>query len=420
MSKIPSEADVIIVGGGHAGLSLTAILAANGVSVICIDREAAQTQQKAGYDERTTAISYGSAKILEAAGIWDDIKAESCPIETIHISDGNSPVLLEFDCHDVGGDAFGWIAENRFLRQKLYERVLELPTAHHISPATVKDFARHDDHMDVILDNGDVLSAPLVIGADGRGSFTREYMGIDTRAWKYGQSAIVCCVHHENPHDFVALENFRAEGPFAALPMNDDADGNHRSSLVWTEHGENAKSFTEVSEDVFNAALSARFPPQYGRVWVSGPRQSFPLGLIHAHQYTAPRMALIADAAHGMHPIAGQGLNMGFRDIAAISRLIIQAVKSGQDTGSDELLAAYQSARRFDNTAMMAATDSLNKLFSNKMPGVRTLRKAGLSAVSRMPAAKLFFMKQAMGASKLLSGFLDDFEDKDDNKGQAA
>ncbi len=419
MSHTENQADVIIVGGGLAGLSLTALLADRGVNVICIDRDAPQTQQSTNYDARTTAVSSGSRKILQAAGIWNDIEPHSCPIKTIHISDGDSPVLLEFMSEEVGGEAFGWIAENSFLRQKLYERVSALKAARHIAPHAVKDFKLHDDHVEVILDNGETLSAPLVIGADGRNSFTRDFMGIDTRQWRYGQSAIVCCVHHENPHNHVALENFRPEGPLAVLPMKDDAESNHRSSLVWTEHQSAASSFLAVPEPIFNAALNARFPAHYGRVSLSGKRFSFPLGLIHAHQYTAPRMALIAEAAHGMHPIAGQGLNMGFRDIAAIAQLIVAAVQNGEDTGSVELLAEYQRQRRFDNTTMMAATDTLNKLFSNKTPGIRSLRKAGLHAVSRLPAAKQFFMKQAMGASSLLQGFVED-DAGNEQKGEAA
>lgn len=405
------KADVVIVGGGLAGLSLTAMLASQNVNVICIDRDPPQTQQKADFDGRTTAISSGSRRILQAAGVWEAIEAESCPIETIHISDGNSPVLLEFLHDEVGSEAFGWIAENSFLRKQLYERVKSLKSAQHIAPATVKDFAVTPDHAAVILADGRTITAPLVIGADGRGSMTREFMGIDTRSWPYKQSAIVCCITHENPHEHIALENFRPEGPLAVLPMLDDKNGTHRSSLVWTEHGNNADAFLTMPEDVFNTALNARFPAHYGKVALSGKRFSYPLGLVHAHQYTAPRMALVAEAAHGMHPIAGQGLNMGFRDIACLSALIIEAVQNGEDTGSPALLAAYQRQRRFDNTAMMAATDTLNRLFSNKMPGIRGVRKAGLHAVARLPFAKKFFMKQAMGASVLLNNLIEDEKD---------
>jgi 2-octaprenyl-6-methoxyphenol hydroxylase len=407
-NKANKTADVIIVGGGLAGLSLTALLATYDVNVICIDRDAPQTQQKTAYDGRTTAVSFGSRKILKAAGVWNDIAPQTCPINTIHISDGDSPVLLEFSNEEVEGEAFGWIAENSFLRQKIYQRVMALPTATHIAPATVKDFKVHENHAEVILEDDQILSAPLVIGADGRNSFTRDFMGIDTRGWQYKQSAIVCCVTHEHPHDHVALENFRPEGPLAVLPMRDDENGNHRSSLVWTEHSDAAQSFLNVSEDIFNTALNARFPSHYGQVALSGKRFSYPLGMIHAHEYTAPRMALIAEAAHGMHPIAGQGLNMGFRDVAAIADLIITARKNNEDTGSPALLAEYQRQRRFDNTAMVAATDTLNKLFSNKTPGIRGVRKAGLHAVARLPFAKQFFMKQAMGASSLLADFIDD------------
>ena len=395
-------ADVVVVGGGPAGCSMAAILAQNGVSVICIDQDDPKKSIAAEFDGRTTAISFGSQRVIHAAGAWDALSTDACPIKDILISDGGSATLLEFLASDVDSPAFGWIVENRKLRGNLYARLAELPDATHLAPSRVVDFSRDKDGINVHLEDGRIARGKIVIGADGKKSFTREWMGIGTRGWQYNQRAIVCIVHHENPHNNIALEDFRPEGPFAVLPMTDDEKGNHRSSIVWSEHCVDKKSAVHWDIDVFNAALQERFPDSYGRVELWGRRFSYPLGLTHAHSYIGERMALVADAAHAIHPIAGQGLNMGLRDIAELAELIINAKKSGRDVGSDDVLKSYQRARRFDNMAMAAATDSLNRLFSNDIAPVRAARKLGLKIVQRLPAARKFFMKQAMGSSGLL------------------
>ena len=404
----PFQPSVIVVGGGLAGLAFTVLCAQQDVPVLCLDRVDLQTQMQATFDGRTTAISFGSRQILEKAGVWEAIARQSCPIETIHISDGPSPVLLEFASDEVDGRAFGWIAENLFIRQCLLQKIQDLPQARYKAPAAVADFSRAQDHICVHLESGESYKAPLVVGADGRQSFTRTWADIGTRGWLYNQRAIVCTVTHEHPHQNVALENFRPEGPFAILPMTDAEDGSHRSSVVWTQHGPEEKSALHYEETVFNEGLTARFPDRLGAVKLAGRRFSYPLGLIHAHRYTAPRIALIADAAHGIHPIAGQGLNLGFRDIGALAELVVRAVQKGEDPGGEKLLEIYQRQRRFDNMAMAGTTDSLNKLFSNNIMPVRIGRQTGLKLVSRMPFAKQFFMKQAMGLSGLLPSMIDE------------
>lgn len=402
------RADVVVIGGGHAGCTLTALLAANGITAICIDQDNPAATLHQGFDGRTTAISFGSQRVIEAAGAWKSLTAEACPIEDIKIMDSGSPTLLEFLVSDVEGPAFGWIVENRKLRQSLYERLSELGKATHIAPARVVDFLRDEDGVDVHLEDGRIVRGSLIVGADGKKSFTREWMGIGTRGWNYRQRAIACIVGHEKPHGNIAIEDFRGEGPFAALPMMDDEDDQHRSSIVWTEHGPEKSSALHWDEDTFNAALSERFPAFYGKVKLIGKRFSFPLGLTHAHSYISPRMALVADAAHAIHPIAGQGLNMGVRDIAELAELLVAAKNRNEDLGSDMLLQSYQRARRFDNMAMAAATDSLNRLFSNNVGPIRIARKIGLRAVQKIPAARRFFMKQAMGASGLLPKLIRD------------
>ncbi len=399
-------ADVVIVGGGHAGCSMAALLATNGVTAICIDQDDPAKTLNQSFDGRTTAISFGSQRVIAAAGAWDSLAREACPIKDIKILESGSPVLLEFLVKDVEGPAFGWIVENRKLRQSLYKCLSSLKNARHIAPARVSGFDRDVEGITVHLEDGRTARGQLVIGADGKKSFTREWMGIGTRGWNYNQRALVCIVNHEHPHNSIAIEDFRSEGPFAVLPMMDDAQGNHRSSIVWTEHGPEKNSALHWDEKTFNIALNERFPAPYGKVSLSGNRFSYPLGLTHAYEYISNRMALVADAAHAIHPIAGQGLNIGLRDIAALAELLIDAKRSGKDLGSDTLLKTYQNRRRTDNMLMAAATDSLNKLFSNDLAPVRILRKFGLRTVQKFPVARKFFMRQAMGASGFLPALI--------------
>lgn len=398
--------DVIIVGGGPAGMTLAAVLASQDVKTLSIDRAAPATQHDARLDGRTMAISFGSQKVLAAAGVWDKLEPHACPIDNIQITDGDSPVLLEFDKSEVDERAFGWIIDLALIRKSLFDRVGDLPAAMHISGAEVAGFARDEDGVSVTLEDGRTFKAPLVIGADGRQSKTREFMGIGTRGWNYNQTAVVCTVVHKNPHNHVAVENFRETGPFAILPVTDGPKGEHRSSVVWTWHvpPEVAPAPMHWEEETFNAALQNRFPDFYGSVKLVGERFAYPLNFIHAHDYIAPRMALIADAAHGMHPIAGQGLNLGYRDVALLGQMIPDALRAGRDIGSWALLQRYQRRRRLDNMSMMGTTDFFVRLFSNAVPPVAMARKIGMKAVARLPFAKNFFMKQAMGDSRFLIG----------------
>lgn len=392
-AKIRHDYDAVIVGGGLAGLSLACLLGGRGMTVACVDQAAPKGKNPP--DLRTTAISFGSRKILERAGIWDKIH-ESCPIEDIRILDGRSPVLLQFLSAEAG-NSFGWIVDNADLRQAMIKRLSELSNVSHIAPADVVGFEPSEDNIAILLEDGRRLCARLVVGADGRQSFTRRWMKVDVRKWSYDQRAVICAVAHENPHHNMAIEHFWPEGPFAILPMADDPEGTHRSSVVFTEHGKAAQSWMHLSDPEFEAALAVRFPPEYGAVRMIGQRAAFPLGLVHAAEYIRPRMVLVADAAHGIHPIAGQGLNLGFRDLDELDRLVGAAYTAGQDIGAAELLEAYQRRRRPDNMAMVAVTDGLVRLFSTAFPPVALLRRAGLRLVSRIQPARRFFMKQAMG-----------------------
>lgn len=393
--------DVVIIGGGMGGGTLAALLGESGFRVACIDRDDPARLGDANADGRTIAISWGSKQVLDMAGCWTSAGAgvadSACPIRTIDILDGGSPLLLQFDSTEVGGESFGWIVENYRLRRNLIARMTALSSVDSFAPATVAAITRDDDRVQVHLQDGRVIGAALLVGADGRQSAVRDWAGIGTRGWSYRQRALVCTVEHEHPHNHVAVEHFRAQGPFAILPMNDTADGVHRSSVVWTEHGAERHSMLHAPVDVFNAGLAARFPDSYGWVRLAGKRFAYPLTLQHAYVYTAPRVALVADAAHGIHPIAGQGLNLGFRDIAALHDVLNAARERGDDLGGDGVLRAYEQRRRMDNMAMAGTTDALVWLFSNMRAPLPVLRKAGLRMVARVPVAKRFFMHQAMG-----------------------
>ncbi len=390
--------DVAIIGGGLAGLTMACLLGRHKIKTACIDQ--ADPAKQIGGDLRTTAISYGSSKILEDAGIWQNLENKKCPIEDIRILDGASPLLLNFLSGEVEDKAFGWIVLNSDLRQAMMDQLQTLKSVTHIPEAQVNDILPSPDLNYVRynrMGREDKIGANLIIGADGRGSFTRSWMQaqgyLRTRRKDYRQRAVICTVSHENPHHNKAVEHFWPEGPFAVLPMQDDENVVHRSSVVFTEHGPDSESLMHFSDKEFETALAARFPPEYGAVRLAGPRAAYPLTLSHASNYIGPRMALIADAAHGIHPIAGQGLNLGFRDVKALADLLAGA----QDCGAQDILEAYQRARRFDNMSMVAVTDGLVRLFSNKIPPVRALRRLGLSAVSRLAPAKQFFMRRAMG-----------------------
>ncbi len=391
------QTDVIIVGGGHAGCTLAALLSKHGIETTCIDRDDITRSLSPAFDGRTTAISYGSRHVIDAAGAWDALESQACPIENIHVTQDGAPTLLHFLAQESGKDAYGWIVENRHLRQSLYAQLRSNPKSMHIPSMSVTAIEQDETSVRATLGNGTQVQGKLLVGADGRNSFVRTACGIGTRGWSYRQRALVCVVRHKESHHNGAVEDFRPDGPMAILPMLDDDAGHHRSALVWTEHCAERHSAMHWDEDSFNAALNARFPARYGPVKAAGTRMAYPLGLVHAHRYIAPRIALIADAAHGIHPIAGQGLNLGLRDIADLAERIIDAAQNGRDIGGAGMLDAYERARQADNMLMAGATDLLNKLFSNGFGPLQALRGLGLKATARLPFIQDMIARQAMG-----------------------
>ncbi len=389
--------EVVVAGGGMAGMTMGLALAKAGVSTAVIEMQPADTLRNAGFDGRTSAIAYGSQQIFDGIGIWDDLVGRAEPIRAIRIADGTlnegpSSLFLHYDRLDVDSDALGYILENRDIRDALLSAAATTAAFHLLAPARVAGAKRNSGGVDVELDDGRRISAQLLIAADGKNSPLRQEAGIRATRFDYPQTAIVCTVAHARPHDGVAVELFLPSGPFAMLPMT-----GQRSNIVWSERSELAQQILALDDDAFYDELHRRFGDWLGDIRVEGPRFSFPLGLMHAERYTDRRLALIGEAAHVIHPIAGQGLNLGLRDVAALAESIVDARRLGLDIGSGEVLARYERWRRFDNVLMATSMDALNRLFSNDIGPLRLARDLGLAAVNRMPPLKRFFMRHAMG-----------------------
>jgi 2-octaprenyl-6-methoxyphenol hydroxylase len=388
------RADIAVVGGGLSGLSLAIACAAAGIETAVIDREDPAKFRDAAYDGRTTAIAYGSQQVLKGIGVWDMLAPHAEPIREIRVADGDSPLFLHYDSTEIEAEALGYIVENRLLRGALQERAAALPQLTLHAPRAVDDVAFEDAQARLTLSDGAHIAASLVVGADGRNSPMREAAGIKTWGRSYRQIAIVCVVRHEKPHNGVAVEHFRAAGPFAILPMQ----GN-KSSIVWTEEEHDAPALLALDDKAFARQLADRFGDFLGKVEPEQGRWSYPLSLIQAERYAAPRLALIGDAAHVIHPIAGQGWNLGVRDIAALAELLVDAHRLGLDLGSSNLLRQYERWRRFDSLTLTTVTDGLNRLFANDFPPLKLARDLGLAAVNNAPGLKRFFMRHAMGVT---------------------
>lgn len=388
-----------IIGGGMAGLTLAALLARGGVPTLCLDRESRALRARDSFDGRTMALTWGSRQILERAGLWPRIASATCPIRTVRAHDREAHDLLHFAPGDNAEEPFGWVVEIGHIRAALFDLADAEPLITHLAPARPESVISEDQHRTIKLATGQTFSARLVVGADGRASFTRAQAGVPVRAWSYGQRAVVCTVTHERPHGDQAIEHFHPQGPFALLPMTDGPGGTHRSTAVWVEESRELPSAAEWNDDLFALALAARMPAEYGAVRQVGPRFAYPLGLVHARHYIAPRLALVGDAAHGLHPLAGQGLNLGLRDVAALADLVVEAHRRGEDIGAPALLRRYQQARRFDTVTMTGAMDTLNRLFSSGLWPMGAARRMGMRLVQAIPPARHALMNRLMGRS---------------------
>lgn len=398
MATDSHSTEILIAGGGLVGNALAIALAQSGVTVTVVDPLPREKQLDASFDGRTSAIAQGSVRILERIGAWQHIAPHAQPIHDIRVCEGEKPGFVHYSDAEVG-EPFGYIIENAILRRGLFLALEATDGIHHIN-GKVNGFSTTAHHAIATLENGESVTASLLIAADGRFSGLREQAGIASRKISYEQIAIVCVVEHALPHHGLALEKFYPCGPFAALPLK-DKDGVHRSGIVWTEHETDAPHYMALPQDAFDAELQRRLGAADSSVWGTvksvGKRFSYPLVLMHAEEFIAPRFALVGDAAHGIHPIAGQGVNLGYRDVAVLAELITEQRGLGLDLGSHTMLARYQRWRKFDSVSMTASTDILNRLFSNNLPGMSLIRRAGMSAVNRMPRLKQVFMRHAMG-----------------------
>jgi 2-octaprenyl-6-methoxyphenol hydroxylase len=390
------KADVLIAGGGMVGLSLALGLAQGGVSVAVADPIPEAVVLDEAFDGRVSALSYAAVRMLKALGVWKHLESNAQPIHDILVTDAAlgsrpSPFSLHFDHREIG-EPMGAIAENRHIRRSLFAAIRETKNIRVISPAAVFSVAVRCEHVEAVLSTGGTVHASLAVAADGRGSPLREQMNIRTISWSYPQIGIVATVQHSKPHNGVAYEHFLPSGPFAILPMTGE-----RSSLVWTEHEELAPSLLQLPVDQLEREVAKRFGHHLGDIELIGARWSYPLQFHLARGYIAPRFALAGDSAHGIHPIAGQGLNLGLKDAAALAECVVESVRLGLDAGNAEGLRRYERWRRFDSFVLAAATDGLNRLFSNDLTPVRAVRDFGLGLVDAIGPLRRFFMRNAGG-----------------------
>ena len=392
------DADVVIVGGGLNGPALALALAQSGFSVIVIDSLPVDTRTDPAFDGRSYARALTSRRLLQAIGIWGAVSADAQPMLKIKVTDGRAgegpgPWMLHFDHAEIEEGPMGHMVEDRHLRRALLNG-LQAGGITHLAGTTVVSQVVDGGGVSVGLADGRRLRSRIVVGADGRSSGTAQRAGIRRMGWGYDQTAIVCAVAHDLPHHGIAHQFFMPYGPLAILPLT----GN-RSSVVWSERTARVAQIMALDDAGFLEALRPAFGSFLGQIALVGARFTYPLGLTLAQSLIAPRVALIGDAAHGVHPIAGQGLNAGLRDVAALAEVLSDARKRGEDIGSEAVLIRFQQWRRFDTTTLAIATDTFNRLFSNDNPLLRAARDLGMGLVNAIPALRHGAIREAAGLS---------------------
>ena len=390
------RADVIIFGGGLVGLALASAFDSSGLSAILVDPADPAPRSSAAFDGRTSAVSSSSMRMLRAVGVANHLTEQGCPIVRIAVADGLEPGGLHFDAEDH--EPLGWMYENRHLRGALQARAEAGSHTWLLWKSRVADVDRGEHGVTVSLDDGRKLFAPLLIAADGRNSATREAAGIRVARWRYEHQAIVSVLGHELPHDNVAYEIFYPTGPFALLPMTDHAEV-HRSAIVWSVPQRDAAGWLSLSDADFAAEAQAAMGGFLGTIELLAPRSSYPLGFHHAAQITARRLALVGDAAHAIHPIAGQGLNLGFRDVAALAQVLVEGARLGLDLGDRTLLDRYQRWRALDSLSVAFATDSLTRIYGVPGRTASAIRRLGMGMIDRIAPIKNRLMSEARGTS---------------------
>ncbi|MBC2776308.1 UbiH/UbiF/VisC/COQ6 family ubiquinone biosynthesis hydroxylase [Parasphingopyxis marina] len=391
------SSDVIILGGGLVGQTLALALDAHGLSCAVVDRMPAEALLDTSYDGRVSAVASASWKMLQAIGLGEALEGKGCPISTIRVSEGMEPGALDFEPAEDEGP-LGIMFENRLLRATLFEAAQKAEHVALYMGRSAADVERGAGGVTVTLDDGTLLSAPLLVGAEGRNSSTREAAGLKIARWRYPHHAIVACLNHEKPHGNIAYEIFYAEGPFAILPMLGDTNG-HRSALVWSVPEKDGPATLAMNERAFLAEVHKRMDGFLGEVSLAAPRSAYPLGFHNAAKITADRLALVGDSAHGMHPIAGQGLNVGFRDVAALTQVLVEGARLGMDLGDAQLMERYERWRGLDTLMVAMATDGLTRLFGVPGKTASRIRRFGLGAVGRIPPLKRKFVDEARGSS---------------------
>jgi len=408
MSAIALDADVLIVGGGLNGPVTALALAQAGLRVTLCDAASAQTRADPEFDGRAYSMALASKRLLEAIGVWQAVEAEAQPVWDIVVTDGRrgeapSPLFLHFDHRELDEGVGSWLVEDRHLRPALMAMLNTHPLITHYDAVRVVDHDCTGPAAVVTLEGGEQLRARVLIACDGRDSPIAKRAKIKRMGWSYGQTGLVCAVAHTQPHNGVAYEHFLPSGPFAILPLK----GN-RCSLVWTETDAEAARIAALPDAAYLAEVAARFGDFLGDLTLEGGRWSYPLKLSLADEWTRPRLALLGDAAHAVHPIAGQGLNLGLRDAAALAEVLVDAKRRGEDIGALDVLRRYETWRRFDTVTLALGMDALNRLFSNDAPGLRLLRDAGMALAGGLTPARRFFMRQAAGiatgAPRLMEG----------------
>jgi 2-octaprenyl-6-methoxyphenol hydroxylase len=391
------NSDLIIVGGGLNGLALALAAASAGFSVTIIDALPRAVRSLREFDGRSYALALTSKRLLQGIGVWGAVADHAQPMLEIKVTDGRAgegaaPWMMHFDHAEIEEGPMGFLVEDRHLRAAFLAAMDGSNLITQIDSARVVAQEIMPDGVTVTLDSGDIVSGRLLIGSDGRGSGTAKRAGISRIGWGYDQTAVVCAVAHDKPHGGIAHQFFMPNGPLAILPLT----GN-RSSIVWSETTDRAAQLMTLDDDQFLDALRPAFGSFLGQISLEGARFSYPLGLTLAQSFIADRVALIGDAAHGVHPIAGQGLNAGLRDVAALAQVLSEAHARGEDIGAAQPLARYQTWRRFDTTTLALATDTFNRLFSNNNPLLRAARDIGMAAINATPTLRRGFIREAAG-----------------------
>ena len=389
--------DLLIVGGGMVGASLAIALSGQGLSIGLVDAHAPGDPAQPGYDDRAIALAWGSRRIFEGMGLWPALAADAEPICEIHVSDRGRFGFTHLSAHEEQVPALGYVLTARRIGEALQERLRQCPDLDWIAPAQVTAVSADETAARITLAEGEAareLNAALLVAADGGRSFVREALGLPTRRWEYGQSAIVANVTPGRPHRNVAYERFTEEGPIALLPMSEG-----RCALVWTVHDAQVDEVMALDDAAFLARFQARFGHRLGRFRRVGRRASYPLSLLRVTESVRRRVAVIGNAAHALHPIAGQGFNLGLRDVAVLVEQVMQAQARGEDIGGDPVLAGYEAWRRGEQRQVALATDGLARLFGNPLPPLRIARDLGMLAVDLLPFARHRLARAAMGVA---------------------